>query len=116
MATTTLPPGFTVSRRDGWLEVQTQINGTPIVVQARPNGPPVEQVLYRLTDALIDKLDYRQMLAEHSEQVRLFAKDLDIALNGEANAAAQPALVDIVAQVKDEVKKKGKPLIDRPPK
>ena len=56
----------------------------------------------RLRDALnceiVSRGEYEIVLADHRRLVR----ELDVALNGEAGAAQQASLCDIVGQVKDE--------------
>ncbi|HFD6768366.1 TPA: hypothetical protein ACF3MW_004088, partial [Pseudomonas aeruginosa] len=51
--------------------------------------------------------DYEEVLADHRRLVR----ELDVLLNGEACAAKQAMLCDLVSQVEAEVRKSGQPLL-----
>lgn len=67
---------------------------SPTYWRNRSDGrPPVRTVGPRESAA-----DHEQVLADH----RYLARRLDVALNGEAGAAKQASLVDIVAQVERE--------------
>ncbi|WP_343734595.1 hypothetical protein [Acidovorax sp.] len=47
--------------------------------------------------------------------VNRLVRELDVALNGEAGAASQASLCDVVAQVRHEAAKRGQPLFPTPP-
>lgn len=49
-------------------------------------------------EAMLEIGHYKMVIADHKRLVR----ELDVALNGEAGAAKQASLCDIVGQVKDE--------------
>ncbi|WP_217700151.1 hypothetical protein, partial [Pseudomonas aeruginosa] len=51
--------------------------------------------------------DYEEVLADHRRLVR----EMDVLLNGEAYAAKQAMLCDLVSQVEAEVRKSGQPLL-----
>lgn len=100
--------------REGGIELQAP-SGAALVVRAA-SPVPMEQMLYLLVQNLTDHVDYKLHLFDTQEQTKALVRELDVALNGEANAAPQAALVDIVAQVKAEATKKGKPIFDPPAK
>jgi len=58
----------------------------------------IEKLRDAYNDDLISRAEYELVIADH----RRLTRELDVALNGEAGAAKQASLCDVVGQVKDQ--------------
>lgn len=79
-------------RENGW---ELMREGDPTLLEKAANE--IERLRDTLNGEIVSRGEYEIVLADHRRLVR----ELDVALNGEAGAAQQASLCDIVGQVKD---------------
>ncbi|MBY9700566.1 hypothetical protein ISH39_03235 [Pseudomonas aeruginosa] len=99
--------GHVFPRADG---VKMRCGGPGLCSECTADASHARAVLAQPSPAQAEQAtadDYEEVLADHRRLVR----ELDVLLNGEACAAKQAMLCDLVSQVEAEVRKSGQPLL-----
>lgn len=106
-AGTNVGHGHVFPRADG---VKMRCGGPGLCSECAADASRARAALAQPSPAQADQPtadDYEEVLADHRRLVR----EMDVLLNGEACAAKQAMLCDLVSQVEAEVRKSGQPLL-----